>query len=284
MIDPDNIILTKKNEVSTITLPDIPQFDGFIWDLDDPKDMKKYLSTIEKEVRQSFEYREMIHFIKNNYDMDQCAFIQYDPSDTYNISIEVHHYPFTLYDIVAIVYKKRVYYGEAIESRMVAKEVTMLHYKLLVGLIPLSKTVHQLVHDSKLFIPAGNVFGNYRGFVDTYKPFCDEEQLETLDRIEKYSLEQSYLNDTTILDQNNISYNITNNQYRLPNLTVMENRMVNRVAEIKKNGYRLPSLEDYTHSSKDSFEDRISIDRNMVIEVLDFRSENGIDVLSFIKK
>lgn len=284
MIDPDNIILAKKNEVSTITLPDIPEFDGFIWDLDDPKDMKKFLSTIEKEVRQSFEYREMIHFIKNNYDMDQCAFIQYDPSDTYNISIEIHHYPFTLFDITVIVYKKRVYYGEAIETRMIAKEVTMLHYKLLVGLIPLSKTVHQLVHDSKLFIPVGNVFGNYRKFVDTYKAFCDEEQLETLDRIEKYSLEQSHLNDTTILDRNNISYNITNDHYRLPNLSIMEDKMVAKTIEIKKNGYRLPTLEDYQNSSRDSFEDRFSIDSNLVIDVLDFRSKNGIEVLDFVKK
>lgn len=275
MIDPDNIILAKKNEVSNITLPDIPRYDGYVWDLDDPKDMKKYFTTIEREVRKSFEYREMIHFLKNNYDMDQCAFIQYDPSDTYNISIEIHHYPFTLFDIVVIVYKKRLYYGEAMESRMVSKEVTMLHYKLLVGLIPLSKTVHQLVHDSKLFIPVSNVFGNYRTFVNTYKPFCDEEQLETLDRIEKYSMEQSYLHDTSILDRNNISYTITENRFQLPDLSKMEDRMVNRVIEIKKNGYRLPTLEDYQESSKDTLEDRMGIDPNKGIDILYFVNKEG---------
>ena len=82
---------------------------------------------------------------------------------------------------------------------MVAKEITMLHYKLLIGLIPLSKTVHQLVHDGKLFIPVENVMGRYRTFVDIYKPFCETEQLETLERIELYSREHSDLHNTTIL-------------------------------------------------------------------------------------
>lgn len=284
MIDPDNIILAKRNEVSTITLPDVPQFEGVIWDLDDPKDLNRYFKTVERQVRNSFEYRDMIYFIKNNYDMDQCAFIQYDPSDTYNISIEVHHYPFTLFDIVVIVYKKRNYYGEAINTAMMAKECTILHYKLLVGLIPLSKTVHQLVHDSKLFIPVDNVFGNWRQFVELYKDFCDEEQLETLNRIERYSFEQSELHNTSILDKNNISYNIVNDRYRLPNLENMQDRMVNRVIEIKKNGYRLPTLEDRNNKEHDTLQDRMSIlPQEQGIDILEFRTD-GIDVLEFVKK
>lgn len=284
MIDPDNIILAKRNEVSTITLPDVPQFEGVIWDLDDPKDLNRYFKTVERQVRNSFEYRDMIYFIKNNYDMDQCAFIQYDPSDTYNISIEVHHYPFTLFDIVVIVYKKRNYYGEAIDTTMMAKECTILHYKLLVGLIPLSKTVHQLVHDSKLFIPVNNVFGNWRQFVELYKDFCDEEQLETLNRIERYSFEQSELHNTSILDRNNISYNIANDRYRLPNLENMQDRMINRVIEIKKNGYRLPTLEDRNNKEHDTLQDRISMPpQEQGIDILEFKTD-GIDVLEFAKK
>lgn len=284
MIDPDNIILAKRNEVSTITLPDVSQFEGVIWDLDDPKDLNRYFKAVERQVRNSFEYRDMIYFIKNNYDMDQCAFIQYDPSDTYNISIEVHHYPFTLFDIVVIVYKKRNYYGEAINTAMMAKECTILHYKLLVGLIPLSKTVHQLVHDSKLFIPVDNVFGNWRQFVELYKDFCDEEQLETLNRIERYSFEQSELHNTSILDKNNISYNIVNDRYRLPNLENMQDRMVNRVIEIKKNGYRLPTLEDRNNKEHDTLQDRMSIlPQEQGIDILEFRTD-GIDVLEFVKK
>ena len=172
MIDPDNIIIVDKNSNNELKLNNIPECDFLIWDLEDDKDLKKYYATIEKEIRTSFEYREMIQYLRNNYGMDECSFIKVSNKDNFNIKIEVHHYPFTLYDIVLIVYRKRIFYQELLDVEMVAKEVTILHYKLLVGLISLSKTVHQLVHDGKLFIPVNNVLGRYRNFVDIYKPFC----------------------------------------------------------------------------------------------------------------
>ena len=70
--------------------------------------------------------------------------------DSYAIKIEIHHYPFSLYDIVRIVYKKRCYFNEPMNVELVAKECTMLHYQLLVGLIPLSSTAHQLFHAGKV--------------------------------------------------------------------------------------------------------------------------------------
>jgi hypothetical protein len=61
---------------------------------------------------------------------------------------------------------------------MVAKEIMILHYRLLIGLIPLSITAHQLAHDSQLFIPVTNVLGKYNLFVESYGQFADPEQLE----------------------------------------------------------------------------------------------------------
>ena len=153
MLDPDNIILGEKNKNNIIIVDNVPEFDYQIWDLDSEKDFRKYLFAIEKEVRQSIEYKELIQYIKDNYDMNRCSFIKVSGTDEVDVHIEVHHYPYTLFDIVNIVYRKRVFYQESLEVQLVAKEVTMLHYKLLVGLIPLSKTVHELVHDGKLFIP-----------------------------------------------------------------------------------------------------------------------------------
>ena len=55
----------------------------------------------------------MIQYLRNNYAMDECSFIKVSNKDTFNIKIEIHHYPFTLYDIVLIVYRKRCYYGSS---------------------------------------------------------------------------------------------------------------------------------------------------------------------------
>ena len=244
MIDPDSIIVQNHNDANIIKLNNVPEYDFITFDLEDDKQLKKYISTIEKEVRSSFEYRNMIKYLKDNMGMDNCSFIQVSSKDSYSIKIEIHHYPFTLYDIVYIVYKKRIYYQESLEIELVAKEITMLHYKLLVGLIPLSTTAHQLVHAGKLFIPITNVLGRYKLFIDFYKPFCSEEQLDTISRIEKYSIEQvsDLLNTPHILDQNNISIYNSDTNYQIPDLNNINTNLDNRIEDIKNNNYKLPSL------------------------------------------
>lgn len=247
MIDPDGIIVQQHNYNNIIKFGnDIPNFDFVVYDLEDTKDFNKYISTIEKEIRSSYEYKSMINYLRDNMGMDSCSFIQVSNKDSYAIKIEIHHYPFTLFDIVNIVYKKRCYYQEPLEVQMIAKEVTMLHYKLLIGLIPLSTTAHQLAHAGKLFIPIQNVLGRYNFFIDFYKDFCDQEQLDTLIRIEKYSREQvsDLLNSQSILEQNNITIQNSNNSYILPDFNNINNSLNNRIDTIKNNGYRLPTLKD----------------------------------------
>lgn len=261
MIDPDGIMLPQQNTCNTLKFGTIPEFDFLTYDLEDDKEFKKYLKDIEKEVRGSFEYRHMIDYFKNYMDMDKCSFLQVSNSDNYNIKIEIHHYPFTLFDIVQIVYKKRVANYEPTDVQMVAKEVTILHYKLLVGLIPLSVTVHQLVHEGKLFIPVQNVLGRYNLFVDMYKPYCEPEQLETLDRIEKYSYEQTseLLNSIDVVQMNYIHMNIQDKKYQLPDMNTISNSMSNRLEVIKNNNYTLPTLKDNNINTVDTIEDRRSI-------------------------
>lgn len=262
MIDPDGIMLPQENKQTTIKFGTIPEFDFITYDLEDDKEFSKFLKDIEKEVRASFEYRHMIDYLKNYMGMDQCAFIQVSNKDNYNIKIEIHHYPFTLFDIVQIVYRKRAASFEPLDVQMIAKEVTMLHYKLLIGLIPLSVTVHQLAHEGKIFIPVQNVLGRYKLFVDQYKNYCEPEQLETLDRIEKYSFEQTseLLNSQEVLSMNYIDMNIQDKKYQLPNLEDMSVSMTSRIETIKNNNYTLPTLKDNnTPIVKEPLENRRAI-------------------------
>jgi hypothetical protein len=180
--------------------------------------------------------------------MDQCSFIQVSSRDSYAIKIEIHHYPFSLFDIVRIVYKKRCYFNEPLNVELVAKECTMLHYQLLVGLIPLSTTAHQLFHVGKLFIPVNCVLGRYRLFVDFYKKFCEDEPelFDALDRIEKYSIEQisDLYNTANLFNQNEIRIQNNSAQYQLPDFNNMNTIMNNRISDIKNNGYRLPTITE----------------------------------------
>lgn len=246
MIDPDGIIVTTEKADNKIKLGLIPECDFEPYDLEDDKSYKTYISDIEREVRGSFEYRQFINFLRTNMEMNRCAYIvEATNKESYTIKIEIHHYPFTLYDISEIVYTKRVYYRESLDVEMVAKEVMELHYKCMVGLVPLSETVHKLVHNSKLFIPITNVFGRYDLFMDYYDPFISPEQKDIVNRIEKYTREQtSDLLNTTILDANNVSFNVKQKEYQIPSMDGVGNVMLEQIQAIKDNSYRLPTVHD----------------------------------------
>lgn len=246
MIDPDSLNILETKLSNNIHIKEVPEFDMEPYVLEDEKDYKKFIDDVERTCRRSFEYRNFIRYIRDNMNMDRCSFLnKVSNEDTFDIKIEIHHYPFTLRDICEIVFKKREYYGESLTVNMVAKEVMSLHYKLVIGLIPLSETVHELAHSGRLFIPIDKVLGRYNLFVDCYEPFCKPEQLDALKRIEKYSMEQrSQLFNTTIIDPNKVTYNIEDTNYGLPDFNVVNDDMVKQLEIIKTNNYLLPTIEE----------------------------------------
>lgn len=269
MIDPDGIITQSSNLSSIIeVMPNkIEPCEGEIFCLDDEKDYEKYVKEIEGQVRRSFEYRNMINYLRENMNMNQCAFLKgVTNEETYGIKIEIHHYPFSLRDVVDIVVRKRKYYNESLDVQMVAKEVMMLHYKLMIGLIPLSETVHELAHSSRLFIPVDKVMGRYDLFVQYYKPFCDPEQLDTLERIEKYSEELTNpVLDTTIIEQNRVSYDIKDTSYQIPDMSTINTNMLEQLKRIKENNYMLPSVEEVKYlDGRREVEEAITFDYSLI--------------------
>lgn len=248
MIDPAGIIEVVPNSSTQILkLNYIPDCDTEVYDIYDEKSFKDLIKDVEKEVRKSFEYKRYINYLRDYVDMNKCAFIEGVEQDgTVNIKIERHHYPFTLYDICIIVFNKRLYYKEPLDLEMIAREVTELHYKMMVGLIPLSTTVHQLVHNKYVFIPVDKVYGRYKAFVDSYKEFMLPEHIDVLQRIEEYSSSFLYKNTNNAVLQESKIFLETQGTYKLPDLSGVTDAMFNRIQEIKSNGYRLPALTDNT--------------------------------------
>lgn len=246
MIDPDAIQIQRANLVDKISMEDIPEMEEVNpYNLEDDKEYAKYIKDVKYAVRKSFEYKSFINYLRENLDMDKCSFIKgVSNNEGFDIRIEIHHYPFSLEDIVEIVFKKRSYYKENISVWMVAKEVMSLHYKLIVGLIPLSETVHELTHKHRIFIPIDKIYGRYDLFVTYYKPFCTDEQLDTLNRIEEYSMKQSDILDTTIIEQNKVTFDIKQDNYALPQFQNITDDMFHRIEDIKNNNYLLPTVED----------------------------------------
>ena len=183
-----NYVECDNQTIEYIKIDKPPVYDIEDYDLFDDKDFAKYIKRIKDLVRHSFEYKQLVNFLRDNMQMNKCSMYEnVSNENNYKIKIHVHHEPFTLEDIVLIVYRKRCYYREDITPEMVAKEILYLHYKFLVGLIPLAETVHELVHNNYLFVPCNKVLGNFDKFAEIYDEFLDVEQKETLATIKEFT-------------------------------------------------------------------------------------------------
>lgn len=231
---------TKEFENSEVMLiNEIPEYTTEDYDLFNEKDFKKYIDDIERMVRSSKEYRDYIQYLRNYMDMNASAFFaNVNNIESTKIKIEIHHTPFTLFDITLTVFNKRSRLQEQLDIEMVAKEVAYLHYFLYVGLIPLSKTEHKLVHTQSLFIPLNLVLGKFDQFIEMYRTDIPEDAMDRYNTYKDMTEHYNASANTSILqikptflklpntDENTLgSYNSAQLQHIL-------NSTQNRLAEI----------------------------------------------------
>ena len=173
-------------EVNINNLPDVEM----IYNIISEKDKMKTVKTCERMIRSSLEYKDYIKFLKEYIDMTKCSFFGNAKMDHYSkFKVEIHHSPFTLYDITMTILLKHLdYYGE-INLFEICEEVMKLHYQCRVGLIPLSTTVHKLVHEGMVFIPVQNVRGDWLSFYKEYEPYMPQDMKDKLKSIVKFSKE-----------------------------------------------------------------------------------------------
>lgn len=156
--------------------------------VDTAKEKQRFIKSIERIVRGSNEYREYINYLKENMDLDHCIFFNEVTSKRTGtkrgrVSIELHHEPFTLFEYVEVVLKKYIDQGLPINALLIADEVLDIHYGNMVGLVPLSKTMHQVIHNSnKITVPLTMCYGNYSQFLEEYEDYIPDEMYEKLEK------------------------------------------------------------------------------------------------------
>lgn len=131
----------------------------------------------EKLIRDSFELEEAIEFLKSKHGMDHCG-VHPNLDRAKGFRIELHHTPFTLFDIVSAVINKRLQKQESLKMQLIASEVVQLHYLDLCGLYGLCQTCHQSIHSdeigSKFYIPMDKVYGDPKTFAKMYYPYFSD--------------------------------------------------------------------------------------------------------------
>ena len=173
-------------------------------DKENAKERKKIITKIEGIVRRSPEYTALIGYMKNNLNLTSCLFHKdVNISELKKTTLEFHHYPFTLYDIVDTVLNKYLENHTKINPFEIAEEVMKLHYELKIGLVPLSKTIHQLAHSGKIFINLNLVTQSYLKFIASYSKYINPELIENWKNLKDLSIKQNNgeLEDNQILEE-----------------------------------------------------------------------------------
>ena len=144
------------------------------------KQRDKLIKTIESLVRSAIDYKDLIKYLRTYIDMNQCEFFENFKAGKKKGMIEIHHSPFDLYTIVDVVMQKMEKTEGYIDELIIADKVLQMHYEGLIGLIPLSITAHQLVHDGKLIVPLNCVYGRFVEFTNLFYNELGEERLSIL--------------------------------------------------------------------------------------------------------
>lgn len=249
MIAESSMIGAQPNDIDIVKIPEnIPPMDVEDYDLFDDKERERYIIDLERHVRSSYEYRAMVNYLREYMNMNSCAFIPSITNETSRkIRIEIHHSPFTLRDICVTIVNKRMKNNECLTIESVAYEVMFIHYSLMVGLIPLSETVHELVHNQYIFVPVDKVYGYYKNFVKSYYDYIDPELLDKLDELEKLTIAGTY-NDTykEILEKKYITVDMEGNN-QIEKLHELQTMLKERLNELQSESSQTPN-KDFNNS------------------------------------
>lgn len=149
------------------------------YDVSDKKSKKHFVDYIKNIFKNSLEYKIIMDFLKTNLDMNRCMYCK-NIDTRYKGMINIHHEPFSKEDLCYIVLNKYIELDLELDPFIIAEEIMLLHFKGLIGLMPVNVTAHQLIHDKEITVPITYVFGNIREFFIEYKDYMTEDQKEKL--------------------------------------------------------------------------------------------------------
>ena len=153
-----------------------------------------FIKAVERMVRTSKYYSRYIAHLKVDLGLNFCQVkgnISEDEDAGVTDLIEMHHGPiFTLFDVVSIILNYMLTKDMKITTFSVANKVIEEHFKHRVQTVMLCETVHQLVHDNKVFLNYRQGFGDLYSFLEIYYEGLDEimvnKIIDYIDKCKKY--------------------------------------------------------------------------------------------------
>lgn len=144
-------------------------------DFNEEKELIKFIRSCESIVRKSPEYKIWREYLLNVLDKNKCQVSGENNNET---TVEIHHHPMSLFDIVKACVLKRIEQNKDFTSFEISQEVIEIHYKNKIGYIPLITSLHEKLHNGFLRIPIEMISGNFKDWMKEYSSYLDEEDTE----------------------------------------------------------------------------------------------------------
>jgi len=144
---------------------------------DTEKQFVGFIKACEKLVRQSEEYKFWRNYLKSALMQSTCVITGELDSET---TIDIHHHPACLFDIVKSIVKKYLVSERKFCSFDISSDVIIEHYQNHLGFVPLLSSLHEKFHNGYLDIPMELVRGNYQYWIDNYSAYLEEDDLKMI--------------------------------------------------------------------------------------------------------
>lgn len=146
-------------------------------DFENEKEFQKFIKRCERLIRGSCEYSDWTEYLREVLGYYSCDITGELNSQT---TVEIHHHPFTLYDIVKYITKKYLTNCQPFCAFDICCDVIETHYKNEIGYVPLLSSLHEKYHNGYLLIPMEIVHGDYQQFYNKYYEYFDDDDLSDI--------------------------------------------------------------------------------------------------------
>lgn len=146
-------------------------------EFNDEKEYSRYIKSCEFLIRRSPEYNVWTDYIRETLGYHNCEITGEQHEHT---KVDIHHHPFTLFDIVKGIIAKKLANATPFCSYDISEEVISMHYKLHVPFCLLVRSIHEKYHNGYIRLPMEIVHGDCKPFLDNYLQYLDGEECENI--------------------------------------------------------------------------------------------------------
>jgi len=137
------------------------------------RDWDNFIKSVKLMVRTSEEYKEFINYVKTYQGLKYCSFLGNIDDCEGEVTIEIHHTPLTIHEVIEVIAGHLIMEKKPITTYDIAHITMEEHFLQNVGVVPVSKTMHELIHDGKINVNIDQVFGNISRFLQKYSKGVD---------------------------------------------------------------------------------------------------------------